>query len=347
MFMHYICRLSLIFLCVSVFADDTKFNKKSIPLDHDMMRIKDITSFEGIRDNYVVGYGVLSGLSGTGDNLSSSPIAQSILQSSIAGANLNITGKNNASKNIAAVLITGKVSSYGRQGNVFDVQVSTIGTATDVKGGILMPMMLRGADGVVYAMAQGKVKVSENSGKFGKHTSGVVIGGGIIERETRFKLNNLKSLNIALSNPDIETATNIQKAINASVQGANAAVMDPGTIRIKIPRNMNVTSVLQMISPLKVHVSMRARIVVNENTGSVVISKDVKLDPVAVAKSNLLINVRGSKEEQLGLIDRNTSLLELVNGLNKLGIKPADMISIFRDMARVGAINAEIVVVND
>ncbi|MES2214725.1 MAG: flagellar basal body P-ring protein FlgI [Pseudomonadota bacterium] len=356
-------RFILIFLipCFSALADT---------------RIKDIASVEGVRDNQLVGIGLATGLSGSGDNLQNAVFTQKGLTDFLERLGVNIQGANLKTKNIAAVTVTANLPPFARQGGRIDVRVSAIGDAKSLRGGMLLATPLLGADGGVYAVAQGPITISEfvPSSKNVKtqittiETNGSIQNGAIVENEIDFHLGSMDNIKFSLHYPDFTTAMAVANAINDAVPGNTASALDSATIAVVVPsthRN-DVVEFISQIERLKVSPDYKAKIVISEATGTVVIGDKVQIRPVAIAQGNLVINVGDrSYEKNLPMLpeaqqdsymrgidmqrgtgvanlNESATLSELVSGLNTLGVWPRDIINILHDMKSVGAIDAVI-----
>ena len=344
-------------------------------------RIKDIVTFEGVRDNLLVGYGLVVGLNGTGDSLSNSPFTRQSLESMLERLGVNIRNSKLNSKNVAAVIVSANLPPFSRQGSRIDVTVSTLGDSKSLLGGTLLVTPLIGADGQVYAVAQGSTVVGgfaaggdSASIVKGVPTAGRIPSGGIIEREIGFDLSNASQLNISLRNPDLTTAGRIAKAINTLLKVPAAVVLDPGTVLLTAPPAYakNMVGLLADVDQLSIEPDQLARVVIDETTGVIVMGDKVRVDTVAIAQGNLTIRVTETPQvsqpapfaqqgttvtvprtdvevdEQSGqglvLVESGVSLQDLVDGLNALGIGPRDMISILQTIKAAGALQAEIVV---
>ena len=324
-----------------------------------LSRIKDIASVEGVRDNMMIGYGIVVGLSGTGDNLQNSVFTQKGLVDFLEKVGVNVQGANLNTKNIAAVMVTANLPSFSRQGSKLNVNVSAIGDAKSLKGGTLLATSLLGADGNVYAVAQGTISLKSFDatapGVKNKDrsvlTSGFIQNGAIVENEIEFTLSSMNHVKFALYNPDLSTALAIADVINNNVPGNTAQALDPGTVEVTVPnyRKKNVVEFLASIEQLSVETDSRARIVIDEHTGTIVMGENVRINPVSITQGNLVISVdtRAAPQDTdrgktAHILDDGTSLKELVTGLNKLGIWPRDMINILQNIQAAGAMQAEI-----
>lgn len=344
-------------------------------------RIKDITDFEGIRDNQLIGYGLVVGLDGDGDTLKNAPFTRQSLEALLERMGVNTRGTTAKTDNVAAVMVIADLPPFARQGTRIDVVIGTLGDAENLLGGTLLATPLMGADGEVYAVAQGPITVggfkASGAGQTvtrGVPTSGRIANGAIVEREVGFEFANLSTLNIALRNPDFTTALRIAEAINGLVRESAALALDPGTVMLTIPERFksNLVSFMSSIEQLYVEPDQVARIVVDEQSGIVVIGKDARISKIAIAQGNLIIRITETPQvsqptafstvgetvvvprteieiteegtEKITVLESNVTLQDLVDGLNALGIGPRDMISILQAMKTAGAIQAEVVV---
>ena len=346
-----------------------------------MSRIKDLASFEGVRENQLVGYGLTVGLNGTGDRLNNSPFTRQSLIGMLERLGVNTRGLDLNTRNVAAVMVTATLPPFGRQGNHIDVTVSALGDAKSLLGGTLLVPPLMGADGEVYAVAQGQLVVggftaagaSGSSITKGVPTSARIPNGALIERESEFDINDLPSVDIALRNPDFTTASRIARAINARIGEPLARATDPGTVRVEIPdsRRNQVAELLTEIEQLQIEPDQPARVVIDERSGVIVIVENVRISTVAIAQGNLTIritetpqvsqpgpfapdsadtvvvprteiDVDESSDSRITVLNRGVGLHELVEGLNALGVGPRDTITILQAIKAAGALQAEI-----
>lgn len=340
-------------------------------------RIKDLTDVEGIRDNQLIGYGLVVGLNGTGDGLNNSPFTRQSLQAMLERLGVNIRGAQLRTGNVAAVMVTGNLPAFATQGTRIDVVVSALGDAKSLQGGTLLVTPLLGADGNVYAVAQGTVAVAgfQAEGEAAKVVRGVptvgrISNGAVVEREIDFALNRMTSLRLALRNPDLTTARRIAGAINDFIGMEAAEPIDRATVALTIPQKYqgNIVELLTEIEPLQVEPDLPAKVVIDERSGIIVMGRDVRVATVAVAQGNLTVTVteaplvsqpapfsQGQTREvprstvtvteegrKLGIVNEGVSLRELVDGLNALGVGPRDLISILQAIKAAGAIQAEI-----
>jgi flagellar P-ring protein precursor FlgI len=341
-------------------------------------RIKDIASFEGVRDNTLIGYGLVVGLNGTGDNLKNSNITQQMLVDVLEKHGTNIYGADLKTRNIAAVTATASLPPFARQGSRINIRVSAIGDAKSLKGGTLLPIELIAADGKTYAIAQGLISMPEfspasddvkNRGNSVTNNA-IVQNGATIEREIPFYYEKLEEIKLALYNPDASTASKVAEAINEYVDSSISKAIDPGTVVIKIPsyRKKDMVDFIAEIETLKISPDSKAKIVVNESTGTVVMGSNVTIRPVAIAQGNILISVGENEAKYLDRlpfqsaakqasilkgVDRQrgdsiahlkngASLSDLVAGLNRLKVYPKDVVEILKSIKAAGAMDAEI-----
>ena len=339
-------------------------------------RIKDVASIEGVRDNLLVGYGMVAGLNGSGDNLNNAVFTQQGLTDFLERLGVNIQGANLKTKNIAAVTVTANLPPFSRQGARIDVKVGALGDAKSLRGGTLLPTPLLGADGNVYAVAQGTVTIADFSPASAEvktkntsiETNGYIQSGAIVEEEIDFQFSNLTHVKFSLYSPDFSTAIAMSEAINNHIAGNTAVALDAGTVQVTVPsyRKDDMIEFIAEIEKLPVTPDYKAKIVINEATGTVVIGDKVHIRPVAIAQGNLVVNVGQldydnlspmmpeAKQDLLGRFvnekrgravrefGEGATLSELVSGLNKLGVWPRDIINILHNMKSVGALDAVI-----
>ena len=341
-------------------------------------RIKDIVNIEGVRDNQLVGYGLVVGLNGTGDGLDNSPFTKQSLQAMLERLGVNtLTATTMRTGNVAAVMVTADLPPFSTEGSKIDVQVASLGDATSLQGGTLLVTPLLGADGQVYAIAQGPVAINGFKAQgqateviSGVPTTGRIASGAIIEREINFKLGSQRSLRLALRNPDFTKARRIAMSINDFIGKPTATPEDPATVRLTLPTgfNGNIVDLITDIEQLVVNTDEPAKIVIDQNSGIIVMGKDVRVSTVAVAQSNLTVTIAenstvsqpaplsqgqtvvvphttinvNQKNSDLALVPESVTLQQLVDGLNALGITPRDLISILQAIKAAGALQADI-----
>ncbi|HAJ22892.1 MAG TPA: flagellar biosynthesis protein FlgA [Rhodospirillaceae bacterium] len=342
-------------------------------------RIKDIVDIEGVRDNMLVGYGLVVGLNGTGDSLDSAVFTRESLVGMLQRMGVNASDTDLDTDNIAAVMVTATLPPFSRQGSRVDVTVSSMGDADSLLGGTLLVTPMLGADGEIYAVSQGTVAVGGFSAQGaaetvvkGVPTSGRISNGAIIEREIPFELAQLNQVKLNLRNPDFTTARRIARAIDAFVGEPTAKATDLSTVQLNIPPSYNgeLVELLTDIEQLRVEPDQIARVVIDEQSGVIVMGANVGISTVAVAQGNLTVRITETpqvsqptpfsntgttevvprtevtvdeqEDRRLGLIPGTVELQEVVNGLNSLGVGPRDMITILQAIKASGALQAEI-----
>jgi flagellar P-ring protein precursor FlgI len=344
-------------------------------------RIKDIANIRGVRQNQLFGYGLVVGLDGSGDGNKSVFTVQS-LSSMLEKMGVTIDPDDVKVKNVAAVMITADLPPFARTGSRIDVLVNSIGDAKNLQGGTLLLTPLKGADGKVYAVAQGPVSTGGFS--YGKGTgTGVqknfptvanIVGGALIEREIANNFNERELLTLALHAPDFTTATRMAQAINAAFGDVLAHAPDAGTIEVKVPDLYRGRSVelVALIENIGVTPDIVSKIIINERTGTVIMGENVRIATIAIAHGNLSIQVnrqdnvsqplpfsRGGQtvvtsdrdmvvqegRNPLFLVESGVSIGEVVRALNALGVSPRDLIAIFQALKAAGALQAELQII--
>ena len=341
-------------------------------------RIKDLADVEGVRENMLVGYGLVVGLDGTGDRIRNTPFTRESLVSMLERLGVNIRSELLDTDNVAAVMVTASLPAFATQGAHIDGTGSALGDAESLRGGILLVTPLQGADGEVYAVAQGPVAVTGFSARGqaaritrGVPTSGRIANGAVIEREIEYALNTKQSVRLALRNPDFTTAGRIAAAVNETLGAGAAQMIDAGTVRLTRAPDFNgdMAALITAIEGLQVDPDQTARVVIDEASGVIVMGADVRISTVAIAQGALTISVsetpqvsqpspfseRGSTvvvprteveaEDELGqlqIVNDGVRLSDLVDGLNALGVAPRDMIAILQAIKAAGALQADI-----
>jgi len=339
-------------------------------------RIKDIAEFEGVRENLLTGYGIVVGLNGTGDNLRNAPMTRQSLEAMFERLGVNVRDTNLNTKNVAVVMVTAKLPPFAASGSPVDVTVSAAGDAKSLQGGTLLVTSLIGADGQVYAVAQGTVQTgsisasgaSGSSVTKGVPTAGRIAGGAIIERETTFQMASMSQIRLTLRNPDFTTAQRVAQVINGRFAGA-AYADNPTVITLRLPAGQNMVGLMAQVENLEVEADSPAKVVIDEVAGVIVMGDQVRISTVAIAQGNLTISVQETPQvsqpapfsrgettvtsqsalsvdeergRQLITLKNGASLSSLVSGLNALGVTPRDMISILQAIKAAGALQADI-----
>ncbi|OHB27822.1 MAG: flagellar biosynthesis protein FlgA [Phenylobacterium sp. RIFCSPHIGHO2_01_FULL_69_31] len=360
--------LSVIVLAAAAFAAQPALAKS---------RIKDIVEFEGVRENQLVGYGIVVGLNGTGDALRNAPFTKQSLEAMLERLGVNVRDANLNTKNVAAVMVTAKLPPFAAPGAQIDASVSALGDAKSLLGGTLLVTPLMGADGQAYAVAQGTVQTGSVSAGGasgstvlkGVPTAGRIAGGASVEREIGFRLANMGQMRMTLRNPDFTTARRIADVINVAYAGS-AVAENPTIVSIRPPAGQDMVSFMAQVENLTVEPDNGAKVVIDEVAGVIVMGDAVRVSTVAIQQGNLTITVREqpavsqpgafsrggettvvpqsdiSVSEETGrqflTVRSGASLANLVAGLNALGVTPRDMISILQTIKAAGALQAEI-----
>jgi len=344
------------------------------------IRIKDLVEFDGVRGNDLVGYGLVVGLNGTGDGIRNSPFTEEIMSNILERLGVNVAGEQFRPKNVAAVFVTGTLPPFARAGGRIDITVSAIGDAKSLLGGTLILTPMNAADGQIYAVGQGTIIAGgiavEGDGASvvrGVPTAGTIPGGARVEREIDFDFSTLKSVRLALRTPDFTTAGRVETAINRTYGRVVSRMLDAGTVMLDISATQEISPAhaLVRVEMILVEPERRARVVVDQRSGTIVIGEDVRISRVAVSQGNLTLQIqeqpiavqpnpfaRGEtivvprttvtidEDPGTGLVEirKGTSLSEVIAGLNALGVSSRDMIDILKSIKAAGALHAEFIV---
>ncbi len=344
------------------------------------VRIKDIASFEGVRENHLIGYGLVVGLQGTGDGLNASPFTRESITGMLERLGVaNLRGARLNTKNTAAVMVTANLPPFARRGAQIDVAVSSLGDATDLRGGTLLVTPLTGADGEIYAVAQGAIATSGflaqgNAASIvqGVPTTARLENGAIVEREVGFELGQLGSFRIALNEPDFTTASRVRDAVDVILGPGSAEVKDPGTVEVLISEKGELVNAMAAIENQPVRPDTIARVVVDDKSGTIVIGANVRVGQVAVSQGGLTVTIDESfavsqpepfslngrtvvipetdieveeREGGFSILQGEVSLQELVNGLNAIGVTARQTISILQAIKAAGALHAHLEII--
>jgi len=344
------------------------------------IRIKDLVEFDGVRGNDLVGYGLIVGLNGTGDGLRNAPFTEEIMVNVLERLGVNVTGEQFRPRNVAAVIVTATLPPFARQGGQIDITVSAIGDADSLLGGTLVMTPLTAADGEIYAVAQGAVIAGGASATGdgaeviqGVPTAGVIPAGARVEREVEFDFTEMSQIRLALRSPDFTTAARIEAAINIEFGSSVAVMLDAGTVLLDIGRTRapSPAHAIVRVENILVEPETRARVVVDQRSGTIVMGEDVRISRVAVAQGNLTLRIQEApivvqpnpfSEGETVILPRTgvtliedggtglaeipggTSLSEVVAALNALGVSPRNMIDILASIEAAGALHAEFIV---
>jgi flagellar P-ring protein precursor FlgI len=312
-------------------------------------RLKDIASIRGVRENQLIGYGLVVGLKGTGD--SSTEFTSKSFGRLIEKLGIKLEKGDLQSKNIAAVIVTASLPPFAKAGNPLDVSVSSIGDAASLVGGTLLQAPMRAANDEVFAVAQGAVSVT-GDGKDIHTTAGRIPNGAMIERDIQADFSSRKMYRMTLHNPDFTTAARTILTINKELGGQYATAKDAGTIDIITPASYENRGVELMatIESIDINPDQKARVVINEKTGTIVIGEKVKISKVGLSHGSLTLKVSDEKnkkskesaDDKVTVLDAGASVGDLVQALNKLGVSPKDLISILQSVKAAGALHGEL-----
>lgn len=344
------------------------------------VRIKDLATIDGVRGNDLVGYGLVVGLNGSGDSVRNAPYTEEMLGGLLERLGVNVTNESFRPKNVAAVMVTGTLPPFARAGSQIDVSVAAIGDAKSLLGGTLIMTPLNAADGEVYAVAQGSIIAGGVAAEGeaasvvqGVPTSGTIPSGARVEREVDFDFSQMSSFRIALRTADFTTAARMEKAINDDLGSGVATLMDAATISIDSASmgQVNPARLVGRIENIEIEPESRARVVVDHKSGTIVMGSDVRISRVAVSQGNLTLRVRETpmvsqpnpfspgetvvvprtdaditQEPGIGFaeVSGESSLSDVVAGLNALGVRPRELIDILKAIHAAGALHAEFVV---
>lgn len=344
------------------------------------VRIKDLADFDGVRGNDLIGYGLVVGLDGTGDSLRNAPYTEEILAGILERLGVNVGDQELRSKNVAAVVVTAELPPFSRSGSRLDINVAAIGDAKSLLGGTLVLTPLKAADGNVYAVAQGSViaggaAAGAEAARIveGVPTTGSIPVGARVEREVDFDLRAIENIRIALHNSDFTTATLVEAAVNRTLSRQVATALDSGTVLVdfRAMGNVNPAHILGRIENIEIQPDNRARVVIDHKSGTIVIGDRVRISRVAVSQGNLTLRVHEAPEvsqpnpfaagetvvvprsfaeirEEPGIgfaeLTSETSLTDVIAGLNALGVGPRDMIDVLKSIHAAGALHAELIV---
>jgi len=327
-------------------------------------KIKQISSVVGVRENEVIGYGLVVGLKGTGDGTSSKFTAQSIANL-LLGVDVKVDPNDIKSKNTAAVMVTASLPAFAKQGDKIDVMVSSIGDAKSLEGGTLLMTPLKAVDGNIYALAQGPLGIggkNEGGGAGGNHPlASIILGGATIEREVSFDLYNMPSATLSLKSSNFMNAVAVQNTINKFFTNSAVAI-DPRTVRIKRPDDMSMVEFLASINELEISYDREQKVVIDERTGTIVAGIDITVEPVVITQGEITVKINYPSDNAGGVIDMgdgvnidaNTNTINssakptvanIARSLQKLGATPKDIISILEAMKKAGAITADVEII--
>lgn len=341
------------------------------------VRIKDLAYFLGSRSNSLIGYGLVVGLNGTGDN-TNTQFTVNTLANLLDNMGIHVDPSQTKIKNVAAVMVTAKLPPFSRIGSRIDLEASSIGDAKSLEGGTLLMTPLKGPDGKVYALAQGPLSTggfavsgaSGSSVQKNHPTVGFISGGALVEKEVPVQYAELPHLDLVLKSPDFSTASKTASAISQAIPGITARAVDAGTVKVEVPPQQRgeIIAMITQIENLDVQPEIVARVVVNERTGTIVIGENVRISPVAVAHGSLTVQITEQKNVSqplpfsqgqttvtpqtsiqvqegkgaLAEIGGGVTIGQVIQGLNAIGATPRDLINILQSIKAAGALQAEL-----
>jgi len=342
-----------------------------LPLLLHAVKIKEISNIIGVRENQLIGYGLVVGLNKTGDGTTSKFTLQTI-SNMLQTMNVKLDPKDIKSKNVAAVVVTATLPPFSRQGDKIDVVVSSIGDAKSIEGGTLLMTPLKGVDGRIYALAQGSVTIGGRNGRgagsLNHATAGKIPGGALVEQEVPFNLYGQKGATLSLKESNFQNAVAIQRTLNRYYKEKIAVAVDSRTIRLKKPKSLSMVEFLASIGELSIDYRTKQRIVIDERTGTIVSGVDVEVEPVMITHGDITIKIeerrrlpllkKGTTAVNIGIDtqlqpDQNAfvtkpgaaTVANLARSLKKLGATPKDIISILEAMKNAGAIHADLQII--
>jgi flagellar P-ring protein precursor FlgI len=331
-------------------------------------RLGDIANVIGVRDNQLIGYGLVVGLNGTGDG-SSSEFTKSSLSNLLQTVNVKIDPAAIKSKNIAAVMVTAKLPPFARQGDKLDVSVSSIGDAKSLQGGNLLLTALKGVDGKIYSLAQGSLTIGgmnggKEKGQLNHPSSANIFGGALVEREIENDLHEQEFVNLSLKEANFNTAVSVQNELNKKFGKKIAVATDSRTIRLMRPANLTTTEFLAKTLDSDVLYERENKIVIDERTGTIVSGVNIRVDPIVVTHGDITIKIEASNtplddksvdiggdvqiartENRIKIKEESMTVANIARALSKLGAKPKDIISILENIKRSGAITAQLEII--
>jgi len=308
-------------------------------------KIKELSNVIGVRDNNLIGYGLVVGLQGSGDGSTSAFTVQS-LANLLQSVNIKIDQNAIKSKNIAAVMVTATLPPFARQGDAVDVVVSSIGDAKSLEGGTLLMTPLKGLDGKIYAVSQGSVSVggfnaAGGAGQKNHTTAGKVLNGGLIEREISYDLYNKSYATLSLKSSNFDNAVRIQDVINGFYETKIAVALDPRTVKLKKPEGLSMVEFLASVEDLSVETAPLDKIIIDERTGTVISGIGIHVRPIVITHGEFSLSIDNSLEDDSGKITINN----VTQVLQKAGAKPRDIIAIIEAIKKAGALEADLEII--
>lgn len=331
-------------------------------------KVSDVANIVGVRDNQIIGYSLVVGLKKTGDGTTSKFTLQSI-SNMLKAMNIDMLPSDIKSKNVAAVVVTAKLEPFARQGDKFNVVVSSIGDAKSLEGGTLLMTPLKGVDGKIYALAQGSISIGgkneRGAGAESHPTTGMVYDGGLVEREIAIDLYNQEYATLSLKESNFNNSVSVQKALNEFYATQVAVAIDPRTIRLKKPEDKSMIEFLAEVQRVDIDYKPKKKIIINERTGTIIAGVDIFVKPIVMTHGDITIKIKeqetpdkpagsmaidgdmvvGLNENELYTKEGTTTVANLVRSLQKMGATPKDIISILEAMKSAGSISADLEVI--
>ncbi len=323
------------------------------------VKIRDLATIKGVRSNQLVGYGVVVGLSGTGDKELN--LTKNSLNLALRGLGVEQKPSDLDAKNVASVVVSATLPPFAKVGSYLDVTISSVGSASSLDGGVLLLTPLKGADGKTYAVAQGKVMTISRGKKQSDITgqslvTATIPNGAIVEKEVEFNLMKQKELTFQLHTNDFTTSSRIALRINEELKGNYSAARDGAHVVVLVPQNYisNIVDLISLIENLDVVPNQKAVVVINQRTGTVVLGSEVKILPVAIAHNNLKLEIRDlassesdeqkSKEEKIMMLENGSTIADVVSALNSFGASADDLVTMIQSLKTAGALMADVIV---
>jgi len=306
------------------------------------VKFRDAARLRGVRRNQLIGFGLVVGLNGSGDTRQSL-LTRQTMKNVLKNLGVRQSAERLSGRNSAVVIVTASLPAFAVPGDRIDIQVSSLGDAKSLAGGVLLQTPLRGGDDQVYAAAQGTVVIGAE-GKEGHPTSASLSAAAIVERGVDHDLSTRKKLVYHLRKADAVTVNNAARAIRRQVEGIKVTVLTPAALQIDLSGRKNVTELIAAVEAVDINISVPGRVVINERTGTIVMGGDVRISPVIVSHRNIELRIGQKKTEgSAAELKGTTTVQEVITGLNALGVKTPDMIAILQAVKRAGALHAEVV----
>lgn len=320
-------------------------------------KVSDLAQIVGIRENSLVGYGLVIGLNGTGDKNGSKFTMQS-MANMLESMNVKVSANDIKSKNVAAVMVTANMPAFARAGDKIDIQVSSIGDAKSINGGTLVLTPLSAVDGNIYALAQGAITLGESNNAL----SGTLINGATIEREVSYNISAQDSATLSLKKSDLQNAVKIQQTLNETFNANVALALDSRTIKLQKPQPMSMVEFLALVEEVEIDYIQKQKVIIDEKSGTIVAGLGITIEPIMVTHGDLTLKISDeiqSDPEALNIGDdvsiskaqnvlatngKKPTIANVVRALQKIGASPKNIISILETMKKSGAITADIVV---